>query len=495
MDFLQKTRLIWQKVSLVQRALLAGVLVALAIIGSLLVHWARKPDMQTLFQELPPAEASRITEKLNEQKIPYELRDGGTTVCVPKDQVYQLRLDLAKEGLPMGEQSGYKLFDEEKIGISPFVQNVNLKRALQDELAKSIQMVDGVAHARVHIVSPEQKLFTSEQEQTTASVVLRLQPGYRLSPANIAAITHMVSGSVKGLRAENVTIIDSQGRLLSDSTDPTLATGAGTVHDYKERVEQSLARKAEEMLTAVLGPGRAIVQVSAVVDMNSINTITETYDPKSKVPTKEEITTNSESGAGGTGAKTAAGTTRKDETIVTEYQVGKVVKQQTVLPGEIQSLSVAAFVDLSPADPNQAGSGGQAGPVMSVADVEEMIRNALGLKPADALKVVDARFQKPALPQEEEASHWPRYVALAQHMSLGLVGLCALAVFRIFTRARVKVAAERQAQLPGGEGFGGLLPAGDSSDPAVVRQHIARALKKNPDQVRQMFLSWIEEKE
>ncbi|OHB62441.1 MAG: flagellar M-ring protein FliF, partial [Planctomycetes bacterium RBG_13_60_9] len=175
MDFVQKILLVWRKVSLMQRALLVAVVAASALIGWLLVHWARQPDMRMLYQGLDPAEASKVTEKIGEQQIPYELRDGGTTVYVPVQRVYQLRLDLAKEGLPAREQTGYKLFDDEKIGISPFVQNVNLKRALQDELAKSIQMVDGVAHARVHIVSPEQALFTSEESQTTASVVLQIK--------------------------------------------------------------------------------------------------------------------------------------------------------------------------------------------------------------------------------------------------------------------------------------------------------------------------------
>ena len=241
MDFLQKLGLIWHKVSLIQRALLVAVVLASALIGSLLIHWARSPDMRMLYQDLEPAEASRITEKISEKAIPYELRDGGTTIYAPRQHIYQLRLDLAKEGLPVGGQSGYKLFDDEKIGVSPFVQNVNLKRALQDELAKSIQMIDGVEHARVHIVNPEQKLLASEEEQTTASVILRLRPGYRLSATNIAAITHLVSGSIKGLRAETVSIIDSEGRLLSGEADSTLATGAGTVHDYKHRVEPGLA--------------------------------------------------------------------------------------------------------------------------------------------------------------------------------------------------------------------------------------------------------------
>jgi flagellar M-ring protein FliF len=472
------------------------VLLTAGAIGALLIHWARTPDMRMLYQDLPAAEASKITEKISAKGIAYELRDGGTTVYVPKEQVYQLRLDLAKEGLPAGEQNGYKLFDDEKLGVSPFVQNINLKRALEDELAKSIQMIDGVAHTRVHIVSPEQRLFASDQEQTTASVVLRLKPGYRLSGTNIAAITHLVSGSVKGLKSEAVTVIDSEGRLLSGTTDPALATGASTVHDYRERVEQDLARKAEDMLTTVLGPGRATVRVSVVVDMNSVNTIIETYDPTGKVVTKEEITSNSQTEAAG--QKTAAGPTKKDESTTTEYQVGKTVKHQTILPGAIKSLSVAAFVDLT-ADANTPAAAGTPASIMDVKEVEQIIRMALGLKESDSLKVVNAKFHRSVEPASEpEPADWSRYLALARHLSLGLMAVCALIVLRMFSRAKGKVAgtAATPVALPLGPAPGGLLPPGGApAEPALVRQQIAEALRQNPEQVRQMFLSWIQEKE
>ncbi len=496
MEFLHKIVLIWQKVGLVQRALLVAVLLTAGAVGALLIHWARTPDMRMLYQDLPAAEASKITEKISAKGIAYELRDGGTTVYVPKEQVYQLRLDLAKEGLPAGEQNGYKLFDDEKLGVSPFVQNINLKRALEDELAKSIQMIDGVAHARVHIVNPEQKLFASDQEQTTASVVLRLKPGYRLSGTNIAAITHLVSGSVKGLKSELVTVIDSEGHLLSGTADPALATGASTVHDYRERVEQDLARKAEDMLTTVLGPGRATVRVSVVVDMNSVNTIIETYDPTGKVATKEEITSNSQTETAAAGQKTAAGPTKKDETTVTEYQVGKTVKHQTVLPGAIKSLSVAAFVDLT-SDANAPATGGQPALIMDIKEVEQIIRMALGLKENDSLKVVNAKFHRSVEPAgEPEPADWSRYLALARHLSLGIMAICALIVLRVFSRARGKAAAAVPPSLPPGGGPGGLLPSGGTpAEPALVRQQIAQALRQNPEQVRQMFLSWIQEKE
>jgi flagellar M-ring protein FliF len=502
MSFLNKIKAIWQNISLIQRAILTAILLTFIIVGVLFTHWARMPDMAMLYLELPPEEAAKITDKLAEKSITYELRDGGTSIYVPKEKVYQLRLDMAKEGLPAGEQGGYKIFDNEKIGISPFVQNVNLKRALQDELAKSIQMMNGVVYARVHIVSSEQTIFTSNSGATSASIVLKLQPGYRLSGLNVAAITHMVAGSVEGLKSENVTVVDSEGRLLTSESDQDQVHGAGTVADYKDRVEQGLAEKVEDMLTAVLGPGRATVKVSAVVDMTSTNLVTESYDPGKKVATKEEIKSNSETEPGSPGEEGAApapGGTKKDETIVTEYAVGKTVEQKVDLPGEIKFLKVAAVVDLSSpvsADANETQGTGEAEKIMKLSDVENLIKNALGLGENDTLTVVDAKFYQPEPLVDEEASGGIDFVKIAHHGSLGIAAICALLVLRIFGRAKKKAAAAAEAesgQLPGAGAPAGLLPAG-VPESIVLRRQIAATLQNNPEQAKQLFQSWLAEK-
>lgn len=499
MNFFQKIGVVWQKTSLVQRALLIAVVLTFVIVGVLLIYWVRRPDMRILYRELSPEEASKITEKISEQGIAYELRAGGTSIYVPEAKVYQLRLDMAKEGLPEGGQKGYRIFDNERIGISPTVQNINLKRALEEELAMSIQMINGVVHARVHLVSAERTLFSSPAGETTASVILRLKAGYRVSSLNIAAITNLVAGGVEGLRPEDVTVIDSEGHLLSYKSDQTMARGAGTVADYKERVEQNLANKVEDMLTVVLGPGHATVSVSAVIDMNSISTVTEKFEPKG-VATKEEITTGSEIGASSVpvaGEPAVPGSTKKDETIITEYDVGKTVTQEVILPGKIKSLTVAAFVDLSPADANEAGTGVQAATIMALSDVEEIIKNALGLKETDLLKVVDTKFHRPSeLLIDEEPSNWPRYISIARQVSLGIMAICALLVLRIFSGARKKMASTAAAGgLVGAEEAAGLLPAGaEGPEPLALRRQITSAMQSNPEQVKQLFSSWLEEK-
>jgi flagellar M-ring protein FliF len=498
MDFIQKIAAIWRNVSIVQKALLLAIIGTMVAAVVLLVHWAGRPDMRLLYDQLAPEEASKIVDKIAERDVPYELKNGGTSIYVPKEQVYQLRLAMAKEGLPEGSQKGYKIFDDAKIGVSPKVQDINLQRALQEELAKSIQMMDGVTHARIHIVSPENSIFSTAQKQTTASVALRLRPGFELSQSSIAAITHLVAGAVENLKPENVTVVDSNGRLLSRRSDGQFDNGATTVADYRERVERNLSKKAEDMLVTVLGPGRASVKVSAEIDMTSLNLVTEKYEPKG-VPTKEEIESTTETAAApADSTENAGGGKKAGETTVTEYVVGKTVEQKTIMPGEIKSLAVAAFVDLTPdnADPNAAES---AEPIMAVSDVEQVIRNALGLKDTDLLKVVPARFNRPTVEPivQEEPSNWPRYMTIVRHGSLGVMALCALLVFKMFAGAGKKAAAAQpQAQIP--EGFAGapMLPAGtEAAEPVVLRRQIATALQNNPEQVKKLFASWVEERE
>ena len=354
MNFFQKLIAVWQKINIVQRALLMAIVLTMGIIGALLTYWAKLPDMRVLYAELNPEEASKITDKISEKGVAYELRNGGRSVYVPKEMVYQLRIDLAKEGLPAGEQGGYRLFDNEKIGVSPFVQNVNLKRALQDELAKSIQMIEGVVYARVHIVSSDQSLFSSSKQQTSASVVLKLKAGYRLGGSNIAAIANLVAGSVEGLKTENVTIVDSEGRLLSGQSEQAMAGGAGTVQDYKQRVEQGLAEKVEQMLQAV-GPWSCHCAGKCRSQYDKRQLSHRDLQPHRKSGNQGRDKSNSETvpATGGEGGKTLAGGVKKDETTLTEYVVGKTVEQKVSVPGEVTSLSVAAVVDLSAAEANQ----------------------------------------------------------------------------------------------------------------------------------------------
>jgi len=249
------------------------------------------------------------------------------------------------------------------------------------------------------------------------------------------------------------------------------------------------------MLSAVLGPGRASVKVSAVIDMNSISLITEKYDPKG-LPTKEEINENSKTEAETvlpSSEQTVAGGVEKESKTVSEMIYGKTVEERVETPGKIKSLSVAAFVDLYPSDPNQTE------PIMAVADVNEIIKKALGPKVEEGgLKVVNIKFNRPlkSLVSEDEGAGLD-LVAIAGQASMGIMAVCALLALKLFSGSKKKAASNITGlQLPEGESaVEQLAPAGTEPEPVMIRRQIASALENNPEQVKRLFVSWLEQKD
>jgi flagellar M-ring protein FliF len=493
---MQTLRQLWQRTSLLQRTMLVGV--ALACIGAavLLVGWARKPRMVVLYAELEPPDAAKVVEKIREAGVAYELADGGTTIRVPEAEFRALRLQMAADGLPADSARGWGIFDDEKIGTSPFTQRVNLTRAIEGELAKSIRLMEGVRSARVHVVRPESSLLSGKTAAASATVVLRLRAGWRLTPGNVATIVHLVSGAVENLQPENVVVADSRGRLLSGDADNTLAKKAGTFLDYKSRVEEYLAGKAEDMLTLALGEHRASVRVDANIDTSTLSQTIETYDPERRVITKEQLESTSSTPTGG-GEGAAAGSSSKTEKTLSEYLVSRTVENRSELPGKIASLSVAAFVDLS----GGGGEGEEAAPQLAVADVEEIIRNAIGLREQDTLKVVETTFREaPAsaaagAPEERGWLTMDFMLEMARRFSLGVLVIGALLALRILRGPRRKAppASEGAAALAGAPAGGGhLLPGAAGEDPALLRAQITHALQENPEEVKRLFLKWVE---
>jgi flagellar M-ring protein FliF len=352
------------------------------------------------------------------------------------------------------------------------------------------------------------RLFQGDSKGTSATVVLRLQPGWRLTAGNIAAVVHLVAGSVENCKAADVVVVDSAGNLLSGEGGDAFAKSAGTLLDYKTQVEQYLAKKAEDMLTMVLGPRRAAVRVDAKIETSSVNQTVEKFDPGGKVPAKEETKTKSASGGAkpAEGAAPSAGTT-KEETVLTDYLVSRTLEQTVNMPGKILSLSVAAFVDLSPpeAAPGAAGAAeGTAPPAapaqpLQTKDVEEIIRNAIGLQEADTLKVVAIPFHRAPAPEvsEEEENFLASpgfYLDLARHASVGILVLGALVVLKMFGSAR------RRALQAAGAGSGveggsiNLLAGGQPlvASPDELKGRITAALQDNPQEVKRLFRTWVE---
>jgi flagellar M-ring protein FliF len=498
-SILQNFNELWRRTGLVQRVLLVGILLACIGASTVLVGWARKPSYSLLYAGLSPEEAAQIVEKARDEGIAHVVKDGGTTVYVASDKVYELRLKMASQGLPGGSHEGYRILDQEKIGTSPFVQKVNHVRAVEGELAKSIETLDSVDAARVHVVPAESKLFNASENEATATAVLRLRGGRLLAPRNVAAIVHLLAGGVEGLRPGNVTVIDSQGNLLSGDNDDPLTRGVRSVLDQKVQAEQYLARKAEQMLETVLGPGRATVQVSVTLETTSTEETTE--KPLEGVATRERIETKSTTPAAGAEGQGGGGAT-KESTTETEMIAGRTVSKKVGLPGSVTSVSVSCFVDLSAPEAAEGEEAAQAGPLLQVADVEAMIRNALGLTETDPLKVVDTPFHQDqtALLDTTEAEETglmsPAFLLdMGRRLSVGILVIGALLALKLVRRSGRSSGAGGEQVAVEGAGAGGerLLTGGAmSGNRDALRSQISRALQENPEEVKRLFLSWVE---
>lgn len=483
-----------------QRVILVTMLLACAGASVFLVGWARKPDMALLYSSLSPEEAGKIVDKVVETGSPYEIRDGGGAIYVPQDKVYALRLSLASQGLPKGDQAGYRILDEEKIGISPFAQRVNYLRAIEGELAKTIGVIDGVVSARVHVVRPEEVLFAGKDKEASATVMLRVRPGWRLTSSNVAAIVHLLAGSVEGLKPDRVVVVDAQGTLLSNQNSSEMASKAGGFIEYKRSVEEYLGHKAEEMLAAALGPGRASVKVDATIEMTGLDSTIERFtNPAEKGIRTEKSKTVAPS--------TGPGPGKEDETTTDYMEPPKTVERKTEVPGKVTALTVAAMVDLTgPAKPADASAAAAATPAPAAKvtkdDVEKIIRSAIGLKTADTLTVVDTPFYKPEpgldtkVEDEKQASR-DFYLEIARRGSLGLLVIGVLVAMKIFRGGKRKAGAALPAGATGSitSQMGGMasLPGGEPEmDPDMLKGRISRALQENPEEVKRLFLNWVE---
>jgi flagellar M-ring protein FliF len=365
-NFAQSLLDLWKQLGLNQRVSL--IVAAIAVTGGLVgvVLWSQRPDMQLLYARMGEKDAAAIISYLQSQNIPHQVTAGGTTVMVPSDKVYKLRMDLAGKGLPSGDGVGFEIFDKGQFGLSDFVQRTNYLRAVQGELARTISQLAGVRSARVMIVQPENRLLLTEQGvKSTASVFIDVGGG-RLEIEQVNAIRHLVANAVQGLSPDQVAVVDNRGRTLSEELkqDPTLGTASSQMR-YRQQVEDYYAKKVESMLTAVIGPGNAVVRVSAEIETEATTLTSEKYDPEGQVVRSQtqtdDVTNTTEARAAGGAAgvsanvpEKSAGNTdnsrptstseqnRKNRT--TAYEINKTVTNVTRNPGTVKGVTAAVFV-------------------------------------------------------------------------------------------------------------------------------------------------------
>ncbi|MER1966539.1 flagellar basal-body MS-ring/collar protein FliF [Castellaniella sp. GW247-6E4] len=265
------------RLAVLPRPVLLGLGASLIAVAVVMALWLREADYRSLFTNLEGRDGGAIVSVLNQRNIPYKFADNGTTILVPADQVYALRLQLAEQGLPRGGSVGFELLDQPRFGASQFTEQVTYQRALEGELARSIEGMQPVKAARVHLAIPRQSLFVRDREAPTASVLLTLYPGRSLSESQVSAIAWLVSSSVPKLNADAVSIVDQDGHLLSALSGE--AGADGTRRNLVADIEQRTVQRILTLLNPIVGAGNVRAQVSATVDFSQREQTSEVYRP------------------------------------------------------------------------------------------------------------------------------------------------------------------------------------------------------------------------
>ena len=498
---------------------IVALLVVIALVitaGILLMTWSQKSDQQLLFANLSEEDAGAIIQKLNEQKIPYTTAGGG--IMVPADKVYEVRLQLASQGLPQGGGVGYELFDKTSFTMTDFVQKLNYRRALQGELSRTIRSLAEVEQCRVHLAVPEKTLFMQKDDKPKASVLLKLRPGRRLSQSQVQGIVHLVSSSIEGLDAKDVTVVNNNGEMLTAAVDENFAETGGQF-DYQRNYERDVEAKVISMLEPVVGKGKVKARVAASFDFTKTEKTEEKYDPDSQVARSEQR--NTEKSTGGTSGgvpgvasnlpgrqQTAAAlpgtpavSEKKSETI--NYELTKTISHVISPTGEIKKLSAVVLVDGTYAAA-QGSTEKKYAPRTEdeVRQFEDMVKKAVGFSAdrGDEVKVVNLPFE--VIPQEEIAdtqapSRVMPTVMTASKYLVPLIGVVLLFLFVV--KPLMKTLTEPspfslpQQPLSLTQAAGEMQRALPDQERSSREQLIDWA-KKNPKDATNLIKGWLDEK-
>ena len=453
--------------------LIFAVAVLVAVVVGLWL-WSRAPDYKVLYSNLSDQDGGAIITALQAANIPYKFSDGGGAILVPSDQVHEMRLRLASQGLPKSGSVGFELMDNEKFGISQFAEQVNYQRALEGELERTIESVNAVQSARVHLAIPKPSVFVRDHETPSAAVLVNLYPGRMLDEGQVNAITHMVASAVPDMPARGVTIVDQDGNLL---TQPSSGAGLDASQlRYVQQIEHDTQQRIDAILAPLFGAGNAHSQVSADVDFSQIEQTSENYDPNNnpqqaairsqQTSTDTELSQGGASGVpgalsnqppqpasapinapNGTGGPTTTPVSdRKDAT--TNYELDKTVRHVQQSMGNIKRLSVAVVVNyMRVVDAKGHATTQPMTPEMN-AQVTQLVKDAMGYSAerGDAVNVVNSAFLTEVDPNAN-LPWWrtPDMIALAKQIATYL-GIGAVALFLYF--AMVKPALRRAFPPP-----------------------------------------------
>ena len=385
-----------------------SILIAVGITLSALaamMYLANRTEYKVLFSQLSSEDASAIVTKLKEKKIPYEVASSGDTILVPTEKVSELRLELAGAGLPQGGGVGFEIFDQKTLGATDFEQQLNYRRALQGELARTIKGLEEIESSRVHIALPKESLFVSEGKKPTASVTLKLKPGRSLSASQIEGIAHLVASSVEGLNAEDVIVVDNKGSILSKlKGEARLAGLSSSQVEFQRNLEKETAARIQSLLENVVGQGKAVVRVAADLDFRVAEKTEESYDPES--PVVRSTQKQSEKAANSGAANSSAGEERQDEII--NYEINKTVTKTVMPVGEIKKLSIAVLVDGIYTKDKKGVESYQPREKKEIESIEQLVRTSAGFSAprGDQVAVTNMPFKKLDAEETGGGSAW-----------------------------------------------------------------------------------------
>ncbi len=518
----------------------AMIAVTAALIGffAFVIMRVTTPQMTTLFTDLSVEDSSSIIKDLERQGIQFELRNEGTIIMVPKDKVTRLRMKLAEGGLPKGGGVGYEVFDKsDALGTTSFVQNINHLRALEGELARTIRAIDRIQAARVHLVLPERPLFSREAPEPSASIVVRVRGS--LEAQQIRAIRHLVASAVNGLKPQRVSIVDEAGQLLADgaATDPEQAVG----DERRIAFEKRMRKQVEDIVSSVVGSGRARVQLSADFDFNKVTQTSDKFDPEGRVlrssQTREEQSTTAENNGQVTvnnelpGNQQNSGQTAKDQSKKTEetnnYEISRTTKTEVTEAGRVNRISVAVLVDGIYTKNDKGELAYQDRTKEQLDRISALVRSAIGFdqKRGDQVEVVNLRFAD--APSTAPIGEPSGFLGMLQFnkddvmhfVELGVMMLLGLVVLFLVIRPLVKrilasddvaaaisgvlagpAASDEAAPAAGGQQ---LLPGGAASaiDVATIQgqvhaqsvHRVGELAERNPNETVAIIRQWLAE--
>ena len=409
--------------------------------------------MALLYGDLDPQDSGQIIQTLQSKNIPYDIKAGGKQIFVPGDQVLQLRVSLAESGLPGGGSVGYEIFDSNQgIGTTNFVQNINLVRALEGELGRTIGAMRNVRGARVHLVMPRRELFSREKQEASASVVLQVQGSARLGSEQVQAIQHLIAAAVPGMDPQKISVLDDRGQLLARGNGDSASAAAGTADEMRVGFENRMRQAIIELLERTVGLNRVRAEITAEIDYDRVVENAEIFDPDSQVArstqTVQENENSSENDdqdtvtvqnnlpeteatAAGAGTSAASQVSRTEETV--NFEITKTIRNRIKESGQIKRLSVAVLVDGKYVENNDGDKVWQPRAADELAQLETLVKSAVGFNEqrGDSVEIVNMQFVKLEPLEFDDGSLFlgiskEEFMQLAEILVLAVVGLLVI---------------------------------------------------------------------